>query len=240
MQCKAAAQPRQGATRGASCEERRPPPPPRGRPAPPRPAHLYPAMLAMELSESNIWARLMVRGMQSMPMAVTRRSASAATRSWLRAGWMWLIRLRGGKGGCGRAPKQAGGQRTGGGGMHACMHAWDRWHRCRWHTAIGSAAASSTLKPSPAQVKSRCATWCPTGRKHGGQHRADARDPKPAQQLSNVLSASAHACPPPLPSAHMAPALSCMASSSAGGRTLSTRSAPRADALSTSVAPAAW
>lgn len=31
------------------------------------PAHLYPAMLAMELRESKVWALLSVRGMQSMP-----------------------------------------------------------------------------------------------------------------------------------------------------------------------------
>jgi hypothetical protein len=29
--------------------------------------YLYPAILAMELRESNVWARLIVRGMQSIP-----------------------------------------------------------------------------------------------------------------------------------------------------------------------------
>jgi hypothetical protein len=38
-------------------------------------SHLYPAMLAIELRESKVWALLRVRGMQSMPEA-----AAAAAR----------------------------------------------------------------------------------------------------------------------------------------------------------------
>lgn len=40
-------------------------------------AHLYPAMLAMELRESKVWALLRVRGMQSMP-ASSRTAAAQA------------------------------------------------------------------------------------------------------------------------------------------------------------------
>jgi hypothetical protein len=43
-------------------------------------AHLYPAMLAMELRESKVWARLMVRGMQSMPVQDRAATLSVAER----------------------------------------------------------------------------------------------------------------------------------------------------------------
>ena len=51
-------------------------------------------MLACELSVSKLCARLMVRGIMSMPMAVIRFCCRASSSSRLRAGYRYDIRLQ--------------------------------------------------------------------------------------------------------------------------------------------------
>ena len=51
-------------------------------------------MLACELSESKVCARLMVRGIASMAIAVSCRCASRSSSAALRAGCRYEIRLR--------------------------------------------------------------------------------------------------------------------------------------------------
>ena len=51
-------------------------------------------MLACELRESKVCARLMVRGMASMATAVSRRATSSSSSAALRAGCRYDIRLQ--------------------------------------------------------------------------------------------------------------------------------------------------
>ena len=110
---------------------------------------LYPAMVAMELSASILWARV-VRGMSSMEKTVSLRSASSFMISGWASGSVKEIRVvpslsasrsAAGKSGSDPGPRT---MRT--------MSAWERrrWRSCSTLAPWASKSASLLLMPSPA------------------------------------------------------------------------------------------